>query len=105
MGVVASIALAVRRGSLQPTKHALEGLRVGMAMMAALVPELDCLIAGAVTGYGTTFASFHVIDRVRRALIDVATALAAVALAYVPHFISDDRDTMGGGIRPGCARC
>jgi drug/metabolite transporter (DMT)-like permease len=29
MGVVASIALAVRRGSLQPTRHALEGALVG----------------------------------------------------------------------------
>lgn len=53
----------------------------------------ECLIAGAVTGYGTTFASFHVTDKLRRILIDVATAAAAIVLAYVPVVIRHDRET------------
>jgi hypothetical protein len=53
----------------------------------------ECLLAGAVAGYGITFASFHVTDRLRQILIDVATAIAAVALAYIPYFIGNDRIT------------
>ena len=37
MGVVASIALAVRGGSLQPTKHALEGALVGAMVGVASI--------------------------------------------------------------------
>jgi hypothetical protein len=53
----------------------------------------QCLLAGAVAGYGITFASFHVTDKLRQVLIDAATAIAAVGVAYVPQFIRDDRDT------------
>lgn len=53
----------------------------------------QCLLAGAVAGYGTTFASFHVRDKLRQLLIDAATAAVALALAYVPTFIRDDRAT------------
>jgi len=51
----------------------------------------ECLLAGAVAGYGTTFAAFHVTDRLRQLLIDAATAVAAIGVAYIPHFIRDDR--------------
>jgi hypothetical protein len=51
----------------------------------------ECLLAGAVTGYGTTFASFHVTDKLRQLLIDAATAVAAIGVAYVPQFIPNDR--------------
>jgi len=53
----------------------------------------ECLLAGAVAGYGTTFAAFHVTDRTRQILIDVATAVAAIGVAYIPHFVRDDRAT------------
>ena len=53
----------------------------------------ECLLAGAVAGYGTTFAAFHVTDRTRQILIDVATAAAAIGVAYIPHFVRDDRAT------------
>ena len=53
----------------------------------------ECLLAGAVAGYGTTFAAFHVTDRTRQILIDVATAAAAIGVAYIPHFVRDDRTT------------
>ncbi len=50
-----------------------------------------CLLAGAVAGYGTTFASFHVTDRLRRFLIDAATAAAAIGVAYLPPLAHNDR--------------
>lgn len=53
----------------------------------------ECLLTGAVAGYGVTFASFHVTDKLRRVLIDAATAIAAVGVAYVPQIIRDDRRT------------
>ena len=53
----------------------------------------ECLLAGAVAGYGTTFAAFHVTDRTRQILIDVATAVAAIGVAYIPHLVRDDRAT------------
>jgi hypothetical protein len=51
----------------------------------------ECLLAGSVAGYGITFASFHVTDRLRQVLIDIATAVAAIALAYIPYVIGNDR--------------
>ena len=51
----------------------------------------ECLVAGAVSGFGTTYAAFQVTDRTRRALIDVVTAVAAIGVAYGAHFIGNDR--------------
>jgi len=51
----------------------------------------ECLIAGAVAGYGITWASFHVTDRARQLMIDAATAAAAVAMAWVPALVRHDR--------------
>jgi hypothetical protein len=98
---VAALYVRLTGRESEPIDGMLLGAASGAAAALVLVIQSEsecrtlseCLIAGAVTGYGTTFASFHVIDRVRRVLIDVATAIAAVALAYVPHFIHDDRDT------------
>ncbi|HEX9500111.1 MAG TPA: hypothetical protein VGA10_00520 [Thermoanaerobaculia bacterium] len=53
----------------------------------------ECLLAGAVAGFGITFASFHVTDRLRQVLIDIATGVAAIVVAYIPHFIRNDRIT------------
>ena len=85
----------------EPVEGMLLGAGSGAAAAFALVIHsetecrtlAECLVAGAVAGYGTTFASFHVTDKWRRVLIDAATAAAAIALAYVPHFIRDDRTT------------
>jgi len=51
----------------------------------------ECLVAGAIAGYGTTFAASRVNDKLRRALVDVVTAIAAIALAYGVHAIRDRR--------------
>lgn len=44
----------------------------------------ECLLAGAVAGYGITFGLTHVRDRVRQALIDTLTAAIAIAAASAP---------------------
>lgn len=44
----------------------------------------ECLLAGAVAGYGVTAAALHVANRARRYLIDAISAVAAIACAYVP---------------------
>ncbi|PYQ60712.1 MAG: hypothetical protein DMF58_07245 [Acidobacteria bacterium] len=85
----------------EPFDGMLLGAASGAAAALALVIQsetecrtlAECLVAGAVAGYGTTFASFQVTDKIRRAIIDVVTVIAAIALAYVPQFIRDDRAT------------
>jgi hypothetical protein len=47
-----------------------------------------CILAGAVAGFGITFAAFHVNDKLRQILLDLATALAAVGAAYLPTLLS-----------------
>jgi hypothetical protein len=51
----------------------------------------ECLVAGAISGFGTTYAAFQVTDKTRRALIDVVTAIAAIGVAYGLYFIGYDR--------------
>ena len=51
----------------------------------------ECLVAGAISGFGTTYAAFQVTDKTRRALIDVITAIAAIGLAYGVYFVAYDR--------------
>ena len=43
-----------------------------------------CVIAGAVAGYGITFAAFHVADKVKQLVLDVVTAAVAIGAAYIP---------------------
>src|SRR5262249_54539398 len=47
----------------------------------------ECAIAGTIAGYGVTFAQFHVMDRARQLLLDVITAVAAVAGASLPAIV------------------
>jgi len=47
----------------------------------------ECAIAGTIAGYGVTFAQFHVTDRARQLLLDVITAVVAVAGASLPAFM------------------
>lgn len=51
----------------------------------------ECLLAGAVAGFGTTFASFHVTEKLRQLLIDAATMAVAVGVVYVPALLRRDR--------------
>jgi hypothetical protein len=55
----------------------------------ALRFEATALLSGAVAGLGTTWASFHVSSRLRQFLIDVMTAVVAIAVAYVPLALAD----------------
>jgi hypothetical protein len=52
-----------------------------------LLTLAECIAAGAVAGYGITFAAVHVRARGRQIAIDVVTALAAVGAAYAPRAI------------------
>lgn len=54
---------------------------------AALVSVARCILAGAVAGFGITFAAFHVADRSRQILLDAATAVAAIGAAYLPTLL------------------
>jgi hypothetical protein len=83
----------------EPIDGMLLGTASGAAAAIALVIHsetecrtlAECLLAGAVTGYGTTFASFHVTDKLRQLIIDIVTAIAAVGVAYLPHVVRNDR--------------
>lgn len=88
----------------EPVDGMLLGAASGAAAAISLVISSDlpcrvlaeCLLAGAIAGFGTTFASFHVTDKLRQAAIDAATAVTAIALAYAAHYIRDDRATAIG---------
>jgi len=47
----------------------------------------ECILAGATAGFGITFALSHVRDNLRQAAVDVATALLAVAAAWLPAIV------------------
>lgn len=77
-----------------------EGMTLGaMTGVAAAIPlvfrgedELlafsQCVLAGAVAGYGITFGLTHVRARMKQALIDAVTAALAIAAAYAPPVIA-----------------
>jgi len=48
----------------------------------------ECIAAGAVAGYGITFAASHVRARGKQIAIDVVTAVAAIAAAYAPRLFA-----------------
>ena len=79
---------------------AIDGMLLGASTgAAAAIPLLvmrggttrsaaECLLAGAVAGFGITFAAFHVADRLRQTLFDAVTAIAAIGVAYLPRVIA-----------------
>lgn len=83
----------------EPVDGMLLGAASGLAATIPLVLDGDrpclilaeCLVAGAITGFGTTYAAFQVTDMMRRAIIDVATAIAAIGVTYGLHFLGNDR--------------
>lgn len=48
----------------------------------------ECILAGAVAGYGITFALTHVTEKWKQAGIDAITAAAAVGAAYLPAVLA-----------------
>ena len=51
----------------------------------SLVRFAQCILTGAVTGYGITFGLTHVRDRSRQAGVDAITGVLAIGVAVVPH--------------------
>lgn len=49
-----------------------------------LISLAECIIAGAIAGYGITFGLTHVRDRGKQALVDLVTAVLAILGAYIP---------------------
>jgi hypothetical protein len=80
--------------------ESVDGMLLGGVMGAlAALPLLDpraaasLILAGAVAGYGITFAASHVAARGKQILLDLLTAAAAVATAWLPL-------RAFGGLRP-----
>lgn len=76
--------------------EAFDGMIVGSVMGATAAAPLvltsapaariiaAMMMAGAVAGYGITFAVFHVADKRRQIAFDAATAIAAIGVAWLP---------------------
>jgi len=92
--VLGAAALYVRLMGRE--SEAVDGMLLGGCTGAAAAAVLigrgdaiaECIAAGAVAGYGITFAAFHVRDRGRQIAIDVVTAAAAIAAAYAPRALA-----------------
>ena len=44
-----------------------------------------CILAGAVAGFGITFAALHVANRAKQYVVDVITAAVAIGSAFLPR--------------------
>ena len=104
IGIVLTIAALYVRltgEESEPIDGMLLGACSGAAAAAVLMTRgehecriiAECLAAGTITGYGVTFASLHVTDKLRQLVIDVVTAVIAIAAAFVPRFFPDERLT------------
>ena len=90
--------------------EAFDGMIVGSVMGAtAAIPFVltaahvarimaAMMMAGAVAGYGITFAVFHVADKRKQIAFDVVTAIAAIVAAWLPSIAARygirDRNTL-----------
>ncbi len=99
IGVVLTVAALYVRlmgEESEPSDGMLMGAVSGAAASVPLIVSGDtqlrvfseCLLAGAVAGFGITVAVSHVADKLRQLLLDVATAAAAVGAAYAPTLIA-----------------
>jgi len=92
--VLSAAALYVRLMGRE--SESIDGMLLGGCTGAAAAAVLcwrvdavaECIAAGAVAGYGITYAAFHVRERGKQIAIDVVTALAAVAAAYAPRALA-----------------
>ena len=97
--IAGGIALTLAALYVRHTGHeteAFDGMIAGSAMGAsAAIPLVmtampvtrimaAMMMAGAVAGYGITFAVFHVADKRKQIAFDAATAAAAVLVAWLP---------------------
>ncbi|HKR66740.1 MAG TPA: hypothetical protein VJZ00_23635 [Thermoanaerobaculia bacterium] len=97
IGVVLTIAALYVRLTGRESEPA-DGMTLGaMTGAAAAIPlvfsatdaELlrfaQCVLAGAVAGYGITFGLSHVRDKMKQAIVDVVTAALAIGAAWLPQ--------------------
>ncbi len=79
------------------TLGAMTGVAAALPLAFAGERELlrfaECVLAGAVAGYGITFALTHVRDKLRQAAIDAVTAALAIGAAWAPSLLVRDRIT------------
>lgn len=98
IGVILTIAaLYVRLAceETEPSDGTVFGATTGAAAAVVLIAlgqaagtELaQCLLAGAVAGFGVTVASLHPGDKLRQLLLDLVTAAAAIGIAALPPFL------------------
>ena len=94
-GALLTVAAAYARHTGRESE-ATDGMLIGAAMgAAAALPFLDpgiaatAILAGAVAGYGITFAAFHVAEKGKQLLIDAMTAIVAIGLAYLPPLLAE----------------
>jgi len=99
---LASLYVRLTGEESEPTDGMILGAITGAAAAFPLVFLLDeeelramaeCLLAGAVAGYGITFASLHVGEKLRQLMLDGVTAILAVGAAYLPSLGRSDRVT------------
>ncbi|MCU1348347.1 MAG: hypothetical protein JWO56_1377 [Acidobacteria bacterium] len=93
--VLTAAALYVRLtgDESEPTEGMLLGAVLGAAAAVPVIFFADddaihlaeCLLAGAVAGFGITFAALHVIARGRQLLLDAVTAALAIGAAELPR--------------------
>ncbi len=103
-GIVLSLAALYVR-LMGRESESIDGMLLGGCTGAAAAAVLswradavaECIAAGAVAGYGVTYAAFHVRERGKQIAIDVVTAFAAVGAAYAPRALA------AGGVRAHAA--
>ncbi len=93
-GVLLTLAAVWARHTGRESE-AVDGMLIGGAMGAvAALPLMSAragataILAGAVAGYGITFAAFHVAERRRQLIIDGVTTIAAIGVTFVPSLIA-----------------
>ncbi len=93
-GVLLTIAAVYARHTGRESE-AVDGMLIGAAMGAATALPLaepraaaTAILAGAVAGYGITFAAFHVAERRRQLVIDGVTLAGAICAAYLPALLA-----------------
>lgn len=80
----------------EPSDGMIFGAAAGAAAAMTVIPLhgggfdlAQCLLAGAAAGFGVTYASSFVGQKLRQLLFDAITAAVAVALAAVPAVLRD----------------
>ena len=113
-GILLTVAALYARHTGRESEP-VEGMVIGSAVgAAAALPFLAgggdepriaaaAIVAGAVAGYGITFAAFHVADKTKQLAFDAVTAAVAVGAAWLPsllaaHGVSGRRTLAGAAV-------